>query len=225
MFDPDAYSWPIFDQITTRTAELIGPATVLDIGAGSGKYGRLLREALPQARLTALEVDADVAQRNELGAIYDEVINLTAADFMRGHPTRVFDLAIIGDCIEHMTKSEGIDLLNFLTYRSGYTLIITPEAMVMSLEPFYRGHNSVWTERDFSWHDNWAFARVVEMQLFLLRGYLTQSIALGALVGLINAEAMEVTYFDWPPTRFALVHNFSVHVIQKDGADCTFRAQ
>lgn len=225
MFDPDAYSWPIFDQVATRIAELIGPATVLDIGAGSGKYGQLLREILPTAQLTALEVDADVAQRNELGAIYDEVINLTSTDFMRQHPTRSFDLVIIGDCIEHMAKSEGIDLLNFLTYRSGYTLIVTPEAMVISLEPFYRGHNSVWTERDFAWHDNWAFARVVELQLFLLRGYLTQSITLGALVGLINAEAIEVTYFDWPPTKFAFAHHFNVPTLTKDGADCTFRAQ
>lgn len=62
-----------------------------------------------------------------------------------------FDLAIIGDCIEHMPKSVGLDLLNFLTYRTQHTIVLAPEFSVQGSVNgvVSKSHVSVWSEVDF----------------------------------------------------------------------------
>jgi SAM-dependent methyltransferase len=220
--DDDAYSWDTFDKVLMRIAQLTRPTTVLDIGAGSGKYGELFREVATKARLTGIEIDTEVAERNGLAKIYDEVLNLDAIDAMAQLSHREFDLCIIGDCIEHMRKTEGLDLLNFLTYRCKYILIIAPEAMKMNLKPFYRGHNSVWTARDFHWHDNWAVGRVVIQQLFVLRGYLQAEVPLLQLCETINREAFEIATPDHKAILH-LVHTDQRTLIDVNGTPSTFR--
>jgi len=51
---------------------------------------------------------------------------------------RTYDAVILGDCIEHMRKSVGLDLLNFLVYRSRIIVVKFPVQMIQ--DP-YQGHN------------------------------------------------------------------------------------
>ena len=190
----DHYSFSTYDEVVGRIAHHLQPTTILDIGAGSGKYGRLIRAVLPNATITALEMDAECIEVHGLGQIYDEILEITGSELITNHPLRNFDLVILGDVIEHMRKSGGVDLLDFLTYRTQYTLIITPEAMMMNKAPWYLGHNSTWTSRDFVWHTNWADTYSNQMQLFLLRGYIIAELPLSQIVGRLNAEQMQVTY-------------------------------
>ena len=66
-----------------------------------------------------------------------------------------YDLVVIGDCIEHMRKSEGVDLLNFLIYRCKYILIHYPDRYVQGSVDghIHEAHISVWSEHDFSGFD------------------------------------------------------------------------
>ena len=66
-----------------------------------------------------------------------------------------YDLVIIGDCIEHMKKSEGIDLLNFLVYRSKYILIHYPNEYIQGTvdDHIHEAHISIWHESDFQAFD------------------------------------------------------------------------
>ena len=82
-------------------------------------------------------------------------------------------MVIIGDCIEHMPKSVGLDLLNFLTYRAQYIIVLAPEFLVQGSVDGMKSesHISVWSEYDFQWHDAWAFENALTISLFLLRGY------------------------------------------------------
>jgi hypothetical protein len=127
------FSSNAFDYYIGTVVGLLQPRRVCDIGPGAGKYAGIVRRAAEQqgfaAHLTAVEIDESYVAQYGLRSLYDEVI---VADAVRliDNPKSRFDLVIIGDCLEHMRKSYGIDLLNFLVYRSGYICVIYPEAYV-----------------------------------------------------------------------------------------------
>ena len=164
-------SYTTFDDLSLYLLTQIQPKRILDIGAGEGKYGSLIRAAdFPQPHLTAIEYDP---QRKEglLAAGYDEVRSIGALDLME-HPTELFDLVILGDVIEHFRKSDGQDLLEYLNYRCRFILIVTPEFMTVFHPSFYDCHNSLWRPESMKWHDHWAHCRNGPMHFYLLRGYL-----------------------------------------------------
>lgn len=186
------FSWSTFDDLTLHLLQGINPQRILDIGAGEGKYGRLIRASGQRDwHLTAVEFE--VGRRDELAAIgYDEVRSISAMDLMR-HPSEEFDVVILGDVIEHFRKSEGQDLLEYLNYRSAYLLVITPENMPMSSPHFYEGHNSMWRPDAMRWHDLWAHCRNGQMHFYLLRGLLDGSgRTLADLVQEANAQKFMV---------------------------------
>jgi hypothetical protein len=118
-----------------------------------------------------------------------------AQSVLRNSIGESYDLVIFGDSIEHMPKSVGLDLLNFLTYRSQYILILAPEFI---LQHEVNGvaeeaHISVWSEHDFTWHDRWAWDNCWLISLFLLRGYLEADTSLNGLVESINASGISLT--------------------------------
>jgi hypothetical protein len=89
---------------------------------------------------------------------------------------RTYDAVILGDCIEHMRKSVGLDLLNFLVYRSRIIIVKFPVQMIQ--DP-YQGHKneahiSVWSEHDFRGMDCF-FAERDYICLAMVRGYLNQT--------------------------------------------------
>ncbi|ROT95123.1 hypothetical protein EB810_08360 [Altererythrobacter sp. FM1] len=130
-----------FDDAVVELLRAIAPRSVIDIGAGSGKYAGLTARAdLPES-------------------LFDD-------------PFFVTDLVIMGDVIEHMRASDGLDLLQFLVYRAAYILLLTPDAMPMFAGPgFFGCHNSIWRPKQFEWHDLWVFDQWNEFHLYLLRGY------------------------------------------------------
>ena len=59
-----------------------------------------------------VELDATTVEEYRLRDLYDEVWVMDAGDLIND-ANRVFDAVIIGDCIEHMRKNVGLDLLIF----------------------------------------------------------------------------------------------------------------
>ena len=169
------YSSPIFDSELELYFREVRHSSVLDIGAGEGKYGEMLRRVQPKAKLIAVELDADYVEQYKLRDLYDEVWGLDAADLMNDL-ARTYDAVILGDCIEHMRKSVGLDLLNFLVYRSRIIVVKFPVQMIQ--DP-YQGHQSeahvsVWSEHDFRGMDC-LFAERDFICLAMVRGYLNQT--------------------------------------------------
>jgi len=191
-------SFVVFDSLARQLVEWISPQTALDFGAGAGKFGRLLRSAAPGCRTTAVEPEASYVERFGLPSLYDEVHVQTAAQWQAGSLDARYDLAILGDCIEHMPKSVGLDLLNALAYRAAYTLVLAPEFLVQgSVDGVdHEAHVSVWSERDLAWHDLWAFDNCRAMSIFLLRGYLPSRVPLSELVERVNTALLPVHEFN-----------------------------
>jgi hypothetical protein len=163
------YSWPTFDALTQQVVKTINPKRILDIGAGGGKYGALLKGIVPECEFTALECDdAAFPQLREVG--YHHILPITA-DKLYERGSDLYDVVILGDVIEHMLHSQGRDLLEFLNYRSRYLIISTPECMPMSRPVFFEGHNSLWRPDSLAWHDHWAHQQCGLMHFYLLRGH------------------------------------------------------
>jgi len=63
------YSSFIFDESIVNIIDLLKPDTILDIGAGAGKYGHLIKKISPTIKLTALEIEKDYI-KNSIYPLY-----------------------------------------------------------------------------------------------------------------------------------------------------------
>ena len=170
------YSADTFDYYVGTLIDLLRPARVCDIGPGRGKYSGIVRGKATEhgfeCHLTAVEIDASYVATFKLRDLYDEVIIDDAINLIRA-PHRRFDFAIIGDCIEHMRKSDGIDLINFLIYRTGYICIICPEAYASRMTTTATRRKpalSIWSVEDFRGM-NMLHRFDSGVQAFLIKGY------------------------------------------------------
>ena len=91
-------------------------AHILDVGPGSGKYGWLLRDT---HQIDALEIHEPYLKEFDLPYIYQEVI----LGDVRTYPKQGWDLAIMGDVLEHLTVEEAKATLKSFTYP---VLIVVP---------------------------------------------------------------------------------------------------
>jgi len=166
------YSGTLLDDVAERFIARTQAKTVLDIGAGAGKFGRICARALPAASLTAVEIEPNYVEKFHLWTLYGEVKVQPALQLLDDIEMEV-DLVILGDVIEHHRKSEGLDLLHFLVYRSKYILIQYPERYRQNALDGYRSeaHMSVWSLKDFA---PFEYAVVTQSPLVLVavNGYL-----------------------------------------------------
>lgn len=123
------------------------PVTLLDVGAGYGKYGALAREYAEPAR-----VDAVDATPPKLPG-YDHVYLGDLRDLARVLPSDAprYDLALFVDVIEHFDKPEGHRVLAELTRLARRVLVATPLGFRPQEIPGmpYETHRSGWWPWDF----------------------------------------------------------------------------
>ncbi|MCU1458280.1 MAG: hypothetical protein JWL73_2372 [Actinomycetia bacterium] len=139
----------------------VQPRSVLDIGAGFGKWGYLARDMLDfnLNRLTPGEwqvridgVDAFPYESPLLDWVYDSVFHV---DIVEDPSVATdYDLVILGDVIEHFPKAAGERLLAEIVRRNRNVLVATPvEFFTQEIadNPFER-HLSLWGPQDFLRH-------------------------------------------------------------------------
>jgi 2-polyprenyl-3-methyl-5-hydroxy-6-metoxy-1,4-benzoquinol methylase len=122
---------------------------VLDVGAGHGKAGILMREYLNMkpVLIDALEPNRDAFVHRLKGSVYDDVLPILAADFPDFHS---YDTVLIADVIEHMSFQAGMKLVESIP---GQVIISTP---VFPLDakndglPELEHHVCEWTLKDFN---------------------------------------------------------------------------
>lgn len=133
--------------LITRASDL---RTALDIGPGRGKYGRMMRELRPDVHLTAMEVDGDYVERFGLRALYDHVRNASAHRLLES-PDAEWDIVFLGDVIEHLPKSQGLDVLHYLVYRTRYLWVQFPLRYRQGSLAGHasEAHMSIWARADF----------------------------------------------------------------------------
>jgi tetratricopeptide (TPR) repeat protein len=96
----------------------INPKTVLDVGSGSGTYASFKQ---PLQHWTAVEIWQPNIEKFNLHSLYDKVICADA----RNIDIEEYDLVILGDVLEHMTKEQAFALLEKCK-RSRYVIVSIP---------------------------------------------------------------------------------------------------
>ena len=139
--------------VAERTITLAGliqpnPQRILDVGAGYGKHGVLLREYLdPTPVVHGVEAWEPYVEAHRLRGIYDELHVRSVLDFT-AQELAAYDLVVMGDVIEHIEKPDALALLDRI---AGWVVIATPLVHFHTdphLPPTER-HVSHWTAADF----------------------------------------------------------------------------
>lgn len=159
------------------------PTTVLDVGAGYGKFGCLAREYAAPTRVDAVDVTAPRF------ALYDHVYLGDLRDLERVLPPDAprYDLALFVDVIEHFEKPEGHRVLDQLTRRARRVVVATPLGFRKQEIPGmpYETHRSGW------WP--WDFGPYTVLRLRIFPGHLTRRLGLPRLWQLLAVVAAKQT--------------------------------
>jgi hypothetical protein len=86
---------------------IIRPDTVVDFGAGGGKYGKMLRN-IPECKnckIIAVEGYLPAVEHLKSLGLYDSVENILIQKWV-DRKNQMYDVAIFGDVLEHLTAGE-----------------------------------------------------------------------------------------------------------------------
>jgi hypothetical protein len=102
--------------------------TILDVGVGAGKFGTMWGEHVnPHVDMQGIEICGPYFKRfhDTYVKYYSEVHNEDITSCFN-RPEIKFDLVIFGDVLEHLRRSEALDVLDFFIYRCKYMLCVFP---------------------------------------------------------------------------------------------------
>jgi 2-polyprenyl-3-methyl-5-hydroxy-6-metoxy-1,4-benzoquinol methylase len=146
---------------------------ILDIGAGSGTYKRLAykNKILLNTHWTAVEIWEPYIKKFNLDRLYNCVINKNALE-VDYTSIGTFDLAIMGDVLEHVTKEQSIELVNQVMSCCRNAIISIP---IVNYPQKKHAHDNPYEEHA---KDDWSDNEVKET----FNQYIKQSFA-GATIG------------------------------------------
>lgn len=160
----------------------INPKSILDVGAGFGRWGILSREFLEiweeenfsekwKRKIDAVEI-FDKYVKPYHSYFYDNVYIENAIDFLNKTDEK-YDLIICGDVIEHFEKKEGELLIEKCLSKCSYLMINIPigekwEQDVAS-ENEYEIHKSIWYNSDFRKYPN---KKIKKFRDYILRKFI-----------------------------------------------------
>jgi len=119
----------ILDQYIKQQIKKIQPKTVVDFGAGKGKYGRMIRNLFKnKVNITAVEIYPPSIRFIKQQKIYDNVNKSDLINWLNKNDD-YYDLAIFGDVLEHLTNREIYHALDLSLKRFNNILIQCPEGI------------------------------------------------------------------------------------------------
>lgn len=142
----------------------INPNTILDVGCGFGKWGFLCREYLEiwgyryDKSKWIRKIDAVEIYPNYISQIHKDLYNNIYIENILDYVDKIekYDLIILGDIIEHFEKEKAIELLDKLSKKAKYILVMTPDGFspLTSSNPYvrenkYEEHKCGFIEEDF----------------------------------------------------------------------------
>lgn len=146
------------------------PKAILDVGMGAGVYGFLARQYVDlwfrgggEQREDCLIDGIDVFS-GYVGSLQRRIYNtITIGDAMQVVPniTRLYDMILLVDVIEHLSKDDGVKLVGLLRHcleKSGGIVLTTPRDFREQGPVFgndHERHLSHWTAKDL--HDLGAY--------------------------------------------------------------------
>ena len=100
---------------------------IVDIGAGSGTYSKMFKKLnlFQDATFIGIEAWAPYIEQYSLHKKYHQVINadVRTVNFAELAP---FDLVVMGDVLEHLSKEEAVSVVKEVAKHSRYAIISIP---------------------------------------------------------------------------------------------------
>lgn len=101
-------SHPTMDFFVEEQIKKINPAKIVDFGAGTGKYGIMLRKIYgKKADITAVEIFTKTCNFLKKNKIYNCVVRSSILDWLKNNKDS-YDLAIFGDVLEHLDSKRDL---------------------------------------------------------------------------------------------------------------------
>jgi len=135
------------------------------VGPGFGKWGVLAREYLEvygnkrfEPKTWKVRIDAIEANQEYMNIIkdfvYDHIYWTPVQEYIKHHyiPDNKYDLILILDVIEHVTKQEGIHIIKYFQEHSNNIMILTPSKLSMTHSQWnhWEDHKCVWSLEEFA---------------------------------------------------------------------------
>lgn len=120
----------ITDAIAEDKIRQIDPTTVVDFGAGKGKYGRMVKNIRRHSHTTAIEIDKKTTLYLKIHRIYDKVVQCDILRWLQIN-YRIYDLGIFGDVLEHLREDDIHTAMNLALKCFKNILIIIPVGQEM----------------------------------------------------------------------------------------------
>jgi hypothetical protein len=139
----------------------VAPVSILDIGAGFGRWGFLCRchfamgHSLETVRPQSLAIEAVEAFPGNVSSIYKAVYDKTHVGDVRDILPRLgnYDVLICGDMIEHLEKHAALEVISEMKRHASKAVVLVvplgncPQDALYGNE--YEIHRSTWTADDF----------------------------------------------------------------------------
>jgi hypothetical protein len=123
------FSSNAFDTTLVDHIKKLNPGTILDVGAGAGKNAKLIRDSGYTNILDGIEPTESYRKEFNLESVYNTVFPVTLQDFIKTEYKFQYDVAIFGDVLEHLFRSEAIDYIDYCLYKCKWLIIIWPNNM------------------------------------------------------------------------------------------------
>jgi len=184
------FSTDIFNGLIENHIKKINPQSILDVGAGAGKYGKLIKSILPSANVEGIEPTLQYLVDYKLNDTYNKIHSTTIKDFANKNPRNRYNIVIFGDVLEHFFRSEAIDYIDYFLYRSDWVFVLWPTFMPQddAMDNSYEIHKSNFNlidlstkfdihhyEKKFGWfHWNDSEMTHCEHNYVMIKGYVTK---------------------------------------------------
>jgi hypothetical protein len=159
----------------------LNPASILDAGAGFGRWGILFREFLEiwdggkydgkwERTIDAVEIYEPYLNEYHRH-FYNNIFIENALDFLKKTDKR-YDLINLGDIVEHFSKNEGFELIELSLKKGKYVLITIPIGRHWGQTSVndnpYEEHKSIWYNNDFT---KYRYCKIKSFEDQTLRNY------------------------------------------------------
>lgn len=141
----DIYDHDFFDFISK-----VQPTNLLDVGPGWGRMGIAVKQRLPSCIVDAVEIDSSYVTQFNLSAIYNTVHINDIKNFCLAGSSLRYDVVLFNDILEHLFRSDALDVLDFMLYRSKYIVVQWPND---HLQDAWEGHESEVHRSNFTLKD------------------------------------------------------------------------
>lgn len=146
------FSSNTFNNLLIDHVHRLAPSTILDVGAGGGKNGRMIKQVY-NCQIDAIEPTEEYIKENDLKSIYTNVYQTDIEGYIRNYSQNNYDLIIFSDILEHLYKNEVINYLDYFLYRSKWIVVIWPTNLLQNSDVrnnYYEIHKSNFYIKDLS---------------------------------------------------------------------------